>query len=792
MSPGTVFISYSSRDRKEAFELKQLLEGHGIKVWLDFFDIQTTAELRGQLAARVRQAGLFCLLLSPSAVESRWVTEEIATALAAADEGLRILPIILRPCRIPVQLENIVGFDASEGLEHEAVRLRLLRAVSGEAAVEQAVLLDAATRLLLANKALVLRAEAELPAVAEQIALVAGQPIRSIALEIRPETLPEDPNVILELQLQLDTLFHGVMSFYIARYREGRTWPAEFHFQEPPFTAFFLDERPRLDVQFKWFDRVIPLGVQIDGTDLKSLPATFRLEFDGMQFKPVGEMNLPQTFEIPSLDTLAHENSAFRLIAHDTGTKQAHEISFETDIDISLMANPGKDEVCLYASRSTPEQRAVLRGEYLGQVAHAIRRTVLLQRYRGGRSGGDRRPEIVAALDKREFESEEQRRLAARFRYSEAVLARFRTLHRDAYRKFQEAAELLQPLVFEKPASLEDATLIYLACRALVEIWLRQESYKEAGQLAETLARVAGTIKESDADNPDFQRMWSQAMFVNADLHARLGDKPSAASELHESLETLRRLHDQLPSADRRAEYLQALTHSIRSAGEWGIEDAVPIVRWKAELAAMVGDVAAEKLVRPRSPEELPRWLEESDPAGWPTAPLESATLRYSLRLPAHWHAEAEVRGTSREVEHLYHGKSDSEWLYVSFMDKAEDTSDMTLWVETFIRICGFPVLTKISPPPKLGRWTYLGKLAGLKKKLDVDEAHAYTGLAEYSEGELRLLGRMYIVMARRKRFAWKLALSFGTACFDGVPEDMVSSQDHVRAGAVLGTLRLG
>jgi len=531
MSPGTVFISYSSRDRKEAFELKQLLEAHGTEVWLDFFDIQTTAELRGQLSARIRQAGLFCLLLSPSAVESRWVAEEIATALAAAGEGLRILPIILRPCRIPAQLENIVGFDASDGLAHEAVRLRLLRAVSGEAAVEQSVLLDAATRLLLANKELVLRAEAELPAVAEQIELVASQPMREISLAIRPETLPEDANVILELQLKLDTLFHGVMSFYIARYQEGRTWPAEFHFQEPPYTAFFLDDRPRLDVQFKWFDRVIPLGVQIDGTDLKSLPATFRLEFDGSQFKPKGELNLPQTLEIPSLDTLAHDNSAFRLIAHDTGTEQAHEVPFETDIDISLAANPGKDGVCLYASRTTPEQRVVLRGEYLGQVANTIRRTVLLQRYMGTRSE-DRRSEIVAALDKGEFDSQEQRRLAARFRYGEALLARFRTLHRDAYQKFQQTAELLQPLVFEKAASLEDATLMYNACRALVEIWLRQESFQEAGQLAETLARVAWTIKESDSGHPDSQRMWSQAMLVNADIHAKLGDQAHAASEL--------------------------------------------------------------------------------------------------------------------------------------------------------------------------------------------------------------------------------------------------------------------
>ena len=790
--PKTVFISYSSRDRQEAFEIKQLFEANDIKVWLDFFDIQTTAELRQELSSRVRQAELFCLLLSPSAVESRWVGEEIATALAAAESGLRILPIILRPCRIPPQLDNIVGFDASDGLEHEAVRLRLVRAICGEGMVEESVLLNAANRLLLANKETRLRAEAELPGVAEEIAPFGGQPIRKVSLAIRPETLPEDPNVIVELQLKLDELFHGTMSFYIARYQEGRTWPEEFGFKEPPYTEFFLTERPRLDVQFAWFDRVIPLDVQIDGTDLKTLPATFTLQFDGAQFKPKGEFNLPQTFEIPGLETLEQQNSEFKLIAHDPGARRARYISRDTDIDVTLTARAGEGSLCLYASRTTPTHRIVLGSEYLSHVKNAIRRTALLQRYAGASVYKDRRPEIVAALDQGKFESEAQRRLAARYRFSEAILARTRTLHRDAYKKFQETAELLQPLVFESKPSLEDATLIYRACRALVETWLRQDSIPQAGQLGETLGAVATVIKESDASYADYQRMWADAVLVNAGIHAKLGDKRRAAAELRENVEVLEQLYTALPSAERRTAYLKALTNAVQNATQWDIADAVPVKQWKSALTAKVGDSEAEKLTRPRFPDELPRWLEKSDPPGWPTVPLNSATLRYSLRIPKHWSSEPEVRGTSREVEHLYHGKRDAEWLIISFMEKADDTSDMRNWVEASIAMTGFPVMLEFDPPSKLGRWTYLGKLPGLAKKLSVDEAHAYTGLAEYNKDQKTTLGRMYIVMARRKNFAWKLALSFETACFDGMPEEKVYSQDHVRAGAILGTLRLG
>ena len=787
----SVFISYSSRDRRDAFAIKQLLESHRMEVWLDFFDIQTAADLRQQLANRVRQAGVFCLLLSPSAVESPWVGEEIATALAARPAGLRVLPIILRPCRIPAELDDIVGFDASEGLENEAVRLRLVRAACGEAAVDEGVLLDAANRMLLANKETVLRAETELPGVAGQIAPLAGQPIRRVSLTIRPETLPEDPNVIVELQLEVDRLFSGTMSFYIGRYREGRTWPEEFGFREPPFGEFFLTERPRLDVQFKWFDRLVVPSVDRDGTDLRMLPATYRMEFDGASFQPKGELKLAQTFEIPSLDTLEKNRSRFRLIAHDTAAKKAHEIAPDTDIDIMLTAQAGEGSLCLYASRITPLQRVALRSEYLSQVEHSIRKTVLLQLYLGEATYEDRRSEIVAALEKGEFDSDDQRRLAAQFRFSEAIQARFKTLHRDAYRKFQEAAELLQPLVLEKAPALEDAVLMYRACRALVETWLRQNSMPQAGELAETLGRVAQAIIDSDPTNMDFQGIRADAVLVRAGIHAKLGDKRRAAGELHENVDVRERLYKASPSAERRLNYLQALTDAVRNATDWGIADAVPVERWNVVMKAEAGDRAAEVLTQPQPENALPRWLEKNDPAGWPTVPLKSATLRYSLRIPKRWKSGPEVRGTSREVEHVYPGPRDTEWLVISFMDNADDTSDMTTWVEAFIATTGFPVLLKLDPLPQLVRWTYLGKLSGLAEMLRVDEAHAYTGLAKYTEQGHAVLGRIYVVMARRKTFAWKLALSIETACFDGMPEEKVYSQDHVRAGAVFGTLQL-
>ena len=788
--PKTAFISYSSHDRKEAFAIKELLEASHIKVWLDFFDIQTTAELHQELKSKIERAELFCLLLSPTAVESPWVSQEIETAMAAATQGLRILPIIIRPCGIPAQLTDIVGFDASEGLEQEAVRLRLTRALCGNAAVEDKVLLDAANRQLIANREIVARAEEELPGVDKQLAVFAKQPVCSVELVVALDTLPQGLDTILELRLKLDDLFHGTMSFYIGRYQEGHTWPQEFDLQEPEYTEFFLNDRPRVDVQFRWFDRVLRLEPRIDGTDLKDLPAAFSLQFDGKEFKPKGEFHLPQTLEIPSLETLEKQQSHFQLIAHDAVQKRAREIAADTDIDVQLWGQPGEGEAfCLYASRTTPVQRVILGSEYLGHVSSPIRRTALLQRYtRTARE--DRRPEILDALKVGAFQDDEQRRLAAQFRDSEAVLAQGRALHRDAYVKFQETAELMQPLVLGgKKPSLRDATLMYRACRSMVEIWLRQDSFKQAGQIGETLGTIAQTIRDSNPEDPDFQRIWADAVHTNAFVHARLGENARAAAELRETVATCERLYKTQPSSARERAYLEALADAVQSAQEWKIGKSLPVKEWKAALAARMGKSNAEKVTA--RPLEIPRWLEPCDPPGWPTVPLKSATLRYSLRIPTRWGSTPRVRGTAREVQHIYEGTRKAEWLFVSFMEKATATSDMTNWVELCKAMIDFPVPLEQDPLPKLRSRTYLGKLPGVAKKLRADEAHAYTGLADYMEGSRTVLGRLYIVMARRKSFAWKVALSFETACFEGMPEERVYASDHVRAGAILGKLRL-
>jgi hypothetical protein len=84
-----VFISYSSRDRGDALWLKELVEAAGHRVWLDVFDLRPAARLAAGLESGVRDADVLCVLLSPAAMASRWVAEEIAHARVS---GVRSRP----------------------------------------------------------------------------------------------------------------------------------------------------------------------------------------------------------------------------------------------------------------------------------------------------------------------------------------------------------------------------------------------------------------------------------------------------------------------------------------------------------------------------------------------------------------------------------------------------------------------------------------------------------------------------------------------------------------------------
>ncbi len=87
-----VFISYSHKDKQVAAAVVAILEGRGIKCFIDHRDINPGDDYAASLVRAIRGAKIFVLLLSSSSAASRHVENELNSAVNA---GATILPFRL-------------------------------------------------------------------------------------------------------------------------------------------------------------------------------------------------------------------------------------------------------------------------------------------------------------------------------------------------------------------------------------------------------------------------------------------------------------------------------------------------------------------------------------------------------------------------------------------------------------------------------------------------------------------------------------------------------------------------
>jgi hypothetical protein len=94
-----VFLSHSSRDRAFAERLADALAEHGVPVFFSRRSIRGAQQWHDEIGAALRRCDWFGIVLSPAAVESKWVKRELLYALKDDRYEERIIPILLRRCR---------------------------------------------------------------------------------------------------------------------------------------------------------------------------------------------------------------------------------------------------------------------------------------------------------------------------------------------------------------------------------------------------------------------------------------------------------------------------------------------------------------------------------------------------------------------------------------------------------------------------------------------------------------------------------------------------------------------
>ena len=103
-----VFISYSRKDGKVAEEVYQTLSSAGLNCFIDKEGIAAGADFPEVLANRIDESGVFLLLASKNAYQSKFTKNEILHAFKHKRSGC-IIPYLIDDTPMPSDLEFLLG-----------------------------------------------------------------------------------------------------------------------------------------------------------------------------------------------------------------------------------------------------------------------------------------------------------------------------------------------------------------------------------------------------------------------------------------------------------------------------------------------------------------------------------------------------------------------------------------------------------------------------------------------------------------------------------------------------------
>src|SRR5712691_10402605 len=165
MSNGPVFISHATSDDAFVRELRLVLEGLHIPVWVDCRNLRGGNALAPEIAQAIEQARQVIVILSPRTINSPWVRREIRQALqlhtSRQAEGYRVIPLLL-PGVEPAALEA--------WFEEEPVGVSVQLTTTGLSEALPAILTALGERL---------------PDDPQPVQEVAAQPVEDLLLELR-------------------------------------------------------------------------------------------------------------------------------------------------------------------------------------------------------------------------------------------------------------------------------------------------------------------------------------------------------------------------------------------------------------------------------------------------------------------------------------------------------------------------------------------------------------------------------------------------------------------------------
>ncbi|HWS86896.1 MAG TPA: toll/interleukin-1 receptor domain-containing protein [Pyrinomonadaceae bacterium] len=124
MPPVKVFLSHSDRDRKFVTGLAKVLQRHGVQVWYSRTSIKAARQWYEEIGAALNKCNWFLVVLTPDALKSDWVSDEVVYATVTRRYKGRIIPLVYKPSKYKKKFWTLANIEAVDFTTKGAKRYR--------------------------------------------------------------------------------------------------------------------------------------------------------------------------------------------------------------------------------------------------------------------------------------------------------------------------------------------------------------------------------------------------------------------------------------------------------------------------------------------------------------------------------------------------------------------------------------------------------------------------------------------------------------------------------------------
>lgn len=113
--PNEIFLAHANQDRGFTIQLAEDLRRHGVSTWYSERNIGGARRWLAEIGEALERCDWMIVILTPAALKSDWVYDEVAFALGERRYRNRVIPFVVKKCepkKLIWALANVQAINA--------------------------------------------------------------------------------------------------------------------------------------------------------------------------------------------------------------------------------------------------------------------------------------------------------------------------------------------------------------------------------------------------------------------------------------------------------------------------------------------------------------------------------------------------------------------------------------------------------------------------------------------------------------------------------------------------------